>query len=63
MIIQTIPAIRKANLGPGIGTKAQTKVEGYSDIEEEDKTKTRESETKTKESKTQKEATTDVSLK
>ena len=63
MIIQTIPAIRKANLGPDIGTKVQTKVEGYSDVEEEDETKTKASETKTEESKTQKEATIDVSLR
>ena len=42
---------------------SDTKEEGYSDIEEEDETKTGESETKIEESKIQEKATPDVSLR
>ena len=42
---------------------SDTEEEGYSDVEEDDKIKTRESETKIEESRTQEEATPGVSLK
>ena len=42
---------------------SDTEEEGYSDVEEEDETKTGESETKTKESKIQEEITPNVSLR
>lgn len=68
MIIQTIPVIRKANLGPGIRTNvnkicSNTEEEGYSEVEEEDRIKIGESEIKTKESKTQAETMADLSLR
>ena len=68
MIIETIPAIQKANLKPGIGTKGQTKLfqyrkRGYSDVKEEDEMETRESEIKKKEFKTQEETLPDVCLR